>query len=424
MSRKCWSKSVGGYGSTIRVAERKRGGILYLFWIDNMGKQRKRSLRHRDRKRAIKQAQEYASMLAVDESVEVRSKPLTLVEGIARAFDPLEGMYPAQTRYTVEARRLADRAAGILGEQLLWEEFTPGKLQSLVRVLARSSEDGEGARTAEYMCDVLYIVAGWLRDEGFIPPTAALPKRRWKARMKEEWQAITGQRVEPRRPRHTEEEAAKIFKALQDADPRLRLLIELAAELRAGQAVRAKRSDLSLEPVGGFGLGRFTVRGRGKKKGEIVDLHPELRRHVEQVLTEGYLTDAEVALRDGRIDDYYLFPTGRLKEGRAQLKHCRDKPLGPTAIRGMFRKLEEVAGVEHQSGRSFYGLRRLATDLAPEFEQDDRVLDRLTGHADSETRKQVYQDRQSDQIRARAATARRRMRHRLRGEGKEVQSQS
>ncbi|HWK88779.1 MAG TPA: hypothetical protein VNP72_02250 [Longimicrobium sp.] len=47
------------------------------------------------------------------------------------------------------------------------------------------------------------------------------------------------------------------------------------------------------------------------------------------------------------------------------------------------RVLEADAGVEQQQGRSFYGLRRQATDLAPEFEQDARVLNRLTGHLDS-----------------------------------------
>lgn len=36
-------------------------------------------------------------------------------------------------------------------------------------------------------------------------------------------------------------------------------------------------------------------------------------------------------------------------------------------------------------GRAFYGLRRQATALAPEFEQDARVLNRLSGHADSNT---------------------------------------
>jgi integrase len=81
----------------------------------------------------------------------------------------------------------------------------------------------------------------------------------------------------------------------------------------------------------------------------------------------------------------------------------------------MFRALEKAAGVEHQPGRSFYGLRRQATDLAPEFAQDARVLNRLTGHLDSATRERVYQDPQNETVRARAAQARREMRKYLGG---------
>ena len=95
------------------------------------------------------------------------------------------------------------------------------------------------------------------------------------------------------------------------------------------------------------------------------------------------------------------------------VERCAGQPLGPTAIRDMFRALEADAGVEHQQGRSFYGLRRQATDLAPEFEQDARVLNRLTGHLDSATRERVYQDPQNERVRARAAETRRRMRQRL-----------
>ncbi|MFL5383267.1 MAG: hypothetical protein ACJ8GN_12170 [Longimicrobiaceae bacterium] len=69
-------------------------------------------------------------------------------------------------------------------------------------------------------------------------------------RLREEWRALTGHRVEVERPRHAVDEVAAIFAALPQGDPRLRLLIELAAELRAGQAVRAKRSDLILEAAG------------------------------------------------------------------------------------------------------------------------------------------------------------------------------
>ena len=59
---------------------------------------------------------------------------------------------------------------------------------------------------------------------------------------------MTGRTVEAQRPRHTVEEVAAIFAALPQADPLVLLLVELAAEPRAGQAVRAKRSDLFLAP--------------------------------------------------------------------------------------------------------------------------------------------------------------------------------
>lgn len=48
--------------------------------------------------------------------------------------------------------------------------------------------------------------------------------------------------------------------------------------------------------------------------------------------------------------------------------------------------------------------------MAPEFAQDARVLNRLTGHTDSTTRERVYQDPQNERVRARAAEARRSMR--------------
>jgi hypothetical protein len=108
-------------------------------------------------------------------------------------------------------------------------------VQYLVRVLARQSKDGRGARTAEYMCDMLYTVASWLRQEELIPDAAALPKRNWKVRLKQEWQTLTGVRVEPKRPRPTVDEVSAIFGALSRADPRLRLLVELAADCGPGR---------------------------------------------------------------------------------------------------------------------------------------------------------------------------------------------
>jgi hypothetical protein len=231
-----------------------------------------------------------------------------------------------------QAKRYAEQAVALLDPRLTWEDFTPGTLLYLVRAMAQQSRDGSGAIAAEKMCVMLYAIAAWLRQEKLIPESAALPKKGWKVKLREEWRVLTGHRVEVQRPRHNVDEVAAIFAALPKADPRLRLLIELAAELRAGQAVRAKRSDLSLDTVGGFALGRFVVHGAGKKHGEVVDLHPELRALVDEVLSIGYLAEAEAAYQRGDIPDYFLFPTGKLKAG-ACVPLCRatQKPVSDQA---------------------------------------------------------------------------------------------
>lgn len=415
-SKCCWSQSVGSYGVTIRVAERQPGGKLHLFWTDGSGKQRKRSLGHRDRQLAINQAEAFV------ENSRCKARPLphspqsgclSLVEGIRLAFDPATGMYPTITKHAREGRRLAERGAEILGEKLDWSELTPAKVQFLVRVLARQSKDGRGLRAAEYMCDVLYASANWLRGEELIPDRAAKPRPNWKTRLKEEWESITGVSLRMNRPRYSVDEMSALFRALPEADPRLRLLLELAAELRVGQATRARRTDLVLDATGGFGLGRFIVHGRVKKPGEIVDLHPELRAQVDEALSFGYLCAAEDAYRRRLISNYYLFPSGRLVEGRALVECSTGSPIGSTVIHDMFRDLESRAGITHQPGRALYGLRRTASDLAPEFASDPRVLNRLTGHLNTATRERTYQDREHELVGVRAACARREMRRYL-----------
>lgn len=79
----------------------------------------------------------------------------------------------------------------------------------------------------------------------------------------------------------------------------------------------------------------------------------------------------------------------------------------------MFRTLEQAAGVEHRPSRAFYGLRRQATDLAPEFQGDARVLNRLSGHRSSQMREQC-QDPENERLWARAAGTRRDLQEHLR----------
>ncbi len=86
------------------------------------------------------------------------------------------------------------------------------------------------------------------------------------------------------------------------------------------------------------------------------------------------------------------------------------KPFSRDGARVAFRQLEAIAKVNHVEGRGWYGLRRIATDLAESATADDRVKDRLGGWQDSDTRKQIYQDRQTDELRAEAAKVRRALR--------------
>ena len=72
--------------------------------------------------------------------------------------------------------------------------------------------------------------------------------------------------------------------------------------------------------------------------------------------------------------------------------------------------MRAIAEGDHVDGRGWYGLRRIAADLAESATTDDRVKDRLGGWQHSETRKQIYQDRQTDELRTEAAKVRRELR--------------
>jgi hypothetical protein len=68
--------------------------------------------------------------------------------------------------------------------------------------------------------------------------------------------------------------------------------------------------------------------------------------------------------------------------------------------------VERLAGIEPVKGRGWYGVRRTATDLAEDVERDDRVLNSLTGHQDSATRRKFYQQRNRPEILISASNAR------------------
>jgi hypothetical protein len=365
--------------------------------------------------------------------------PLTLREGFRRALQPKHGKYFSTTsrRYrdmvAMTKRLFGDVRKGI--EQLInpdmsWDTFGPAAIRELRREMARRylASNGRqfGMRKAEVLIDAIYTVAAFLRQEGHIAPTAAVPLDKWRDTLRLEWTEETGQRRTRKQPRHTPAEYRKIFAALTDerVDPRIATAIEWAGELRTGQVLVCMRTMLDLPEVDpsrydfmpAGSLGSIDVPGEGKKCGELVMFTPEQRRAADRALC-GYLSKYEAAYQARVIADYPLFPGARMRRSRkdsAPRQPCRlrahVKPMNRTGARIAFHELERIAGVKVIHGRAWYGLRRVATDMAEKFTQDERVKNAMGGWRESETRRRIYQDHESEEVRAMAADVRRRMR--------------
>ncbi len=355
-----------------------------------------------------------------------KPREMTLSEGFDRVLDFDVGKYPTKTRRWDEVARAARRLCVLLGKQKPWTEVGPGDVRGIWRRLAKEYMRGNpsqprcGARQAEVTVDALYATAAWLRDEGLLPADTLLPTTKWRSRLKSDWKEIVGESVEPRRPRHTQEEMRRLFENMRrpEVDPRFALAFDVGGEQRLGQVLRCKRSQLDLTPVDVSQisvlepgqLGSLKVEGSGQKRASIIFLTSEQRLAVESALS-GYLADYETAFIRGEVDDYPVFPSGRLKAGRAKLSPAPQALTRDAALK-MFRRLEEVAGVSRIKDRGWYGVRRVATDVAEDLVRDERVLNSLTGHRDSTTRRMIYQDHERKEVLVEAAKVRRAIRGR------------
>lgn len=455
-----WSYSSGKKGRTVYGFERaERRNEVTARWTDPATKRRrKRELGLRVRNDAgaldaelVIKAQNAIDALAAKlllgqslEDVQPSSvttevapvKPLSLRAGFDKALDPVRGAYPssASRRYQ-QMVYYRDRLFGVPGryDQLInplmtWDEFDADEATALGRRIAdahlASGRTQFGPRVAEQIIDAVYTVASYLRQlgpkKGGIEATVALPREKWRKTLKSEWATRTGTpQKKPRRPRHTPEEYRCIIGALWDprVDPRIHCLIDLAAELRSGQALACNRTHLRLpgdphlsDPLPKDSLGECDVPGNEYKPGETVYLTEEQRRTVDHYLST-FLSRYEEAWRAGHIQDYPLFPIARVRTGDDAVVKPRKvrtdmKRLTRDGARQLFRELEDIAGVEHVKGRGWYGLRRIAADLTREATKDDRVVERMGGWtAGSDVPKEVYEDRETIELRQRRAAA-------------------
>jgi hypothetical protein len=450
---KPWKYQKGEPPNTVTAFERMdRGRVIEVrWWVGHLKRFQRRSLGFAIRdergvivedleREAVRQTQAmYDSLMAGREPRPVEEEstgPLSLVAGFHLATRVPEGMYVVETEHLREVRRAARDVVWAIGaapggSPRTWDALSYSTVRELwIRLAERFLVKGKGGPAWTERCVVILLqVAQWLAVEERIDRAVAV-RRTWREQMRREWEQLTSSRIGSHTPRHSEEEIRRIFASLDhpDVDPRIALAVELGAEARLGQVARLMRSQVDLSPSGAFGLGRVVVHGAGKKLGVTRDLTPEERGAIDRALA-GYLGHLEEAYRRGLREDYPIFPGGRLKYdvppsrwpkrarpdlGERPVRRAKaadsNHPIGKRGLLDLFHKLEEVARVTPVRGRGWYGIRRRATDVYEDYESDERVLNDQTGHRSSDTRREVYQEKEREEIRARSAATRRRVR--------------
>lgn len=417
MSPATWEHAEGNIPFKVVAFENAdRKGVVYLRWRAK-GNWRYQSLRFTLRtaegriikareREAVEAARAKHRTLVSGVPVSDRPKPaLTVGQTVDLLTAPDRGLYPDNTPHRREVQRSLALAVAVWGTDTPWLALTPARMRELwlarLRAVRGKGKGFAGRRSAEIVMRDVRAIAVKLFEEGLVPPEVLVALKRTKKSREEILTATPDAKVA--RPRHTLEEAQRILAVAWDVDPRFGLLLSLGAELRLGQVARARRSDLSLD------TGRFTSPGRGKKRGEVVNLTTGQRAAAERALN-GYLREVE-----GALPDYRLFPSGQLKGGRSgqgvvKVEQAEATPVSGSTIGAWFRDAEQRAGVPHQPGRGYYGIRRGAVDGAKGAGISREGLQKLGGWADSQMPDRIYADQEAEYARQEASEVRAKIR--------------
>jgi integrase len=405
-----WTYEVGIRPYRVIAEERgDRHGMVYLrFWTGTNWTRETTGERVRTKGGALVKSkcaaieklarQKYADLSAGVGPEPSAPKRLTIVDGLLKAMDRHRGLYPKDTPHRREVERELRRVAAILGEHRTWDSIRRGDIVEIYRKRAATlrTQGHDGKRGAEITVARLLAVGEWLRGEELIPEAACRAPLRWKKVLGDELEA-----PEPHRPRHTVEELRKILAAAPQVDPRLALALQLGAELRLGQVLRVRRSDVDLD------AGMLRVRGKGKKGGQLVKLIPT------QLDTLRWAVAGFLAPLEALGTDYPLLPAGQLTGGRKTdaTPVCRKEQatggsVGRRTALAWFHEAEAVAGVPSIPGRGWVGLRRGGVDGAKGLGVSREVLKEFGGWSDTQVPDGIYADQESLEAIGKAADAR------------------
>ena len=376
------SYGAGEWGrNRVRVFPDPKTGLFQIEWRDN-GRRLSRSLKHRDWRRAKRQADEFAAGYLgpeIEGKAEAESEPLTL--------ETLFDIYGEEVTPTKRGQsRLHDRAAmrmflGCFGRdrkpatlsQRDWDRFIRERRAGRVGASGSPVSD----RTIERDLKFLLAVLNWAvksRDERGELLLGSNPLKGLK----------TPTEKNPVRVVLSEEEYQALLEVSRPVDWRFRVALVLAHETghRIGAIRQLRWSDIDMEG----GVVRW--RAEHEKSGY---------EHRTPVTAEALAALEEARKRNPVTGHTLVLPSPQ------DPSRC----VGSCQARGWWQKAEGLAGLEPKPGRGWHSLRRkFASDL---MNQPLKVLCELGGWKTAKTVLQCYQRADEAQLRT-ALESRRRVR--------------
>ena len=366
----------------MRVFPDPKTGLFQIEWREN-GRRLSRSLKHRDWRRAKRQADEFAAgFVGPDLNGEAEAKPEALTLG--KLFEIYgEEVTPTKAETSQRSDRAATRmflrffGRGRSSETLSqrdWDGFIRARRAGRVGPSGRPVSD----RTIEHDLKFLIAVLNWAaksRDERGKLLLTSNPLRGLR----------TPTEKNPTRVVLSEEEYQALLGVSQEVDWCFRVALVLAHETghRIGAIRQLRFSDIDFEG----GVVRW--RAEHEKTGY---------EHRTPVTTEALAVLEEAWERSSGHEDAPVLPAPT----------DASKCAGRSLVRAWWYRAQTLAGLESKRGRGWHSLRRkFASDL---MDQPLKVLCELGGWKTAKTVLECYQRADEGQLR-KALDARRRPRN-------------
>lgn len=368
--RKCWSSSVGVYGSRVRVSERRPGGLLYLLWVARDRRQHKRSLGHSDRKTGKEQALVLASQLAENRDAAERVE-LTL----STLFDiyESEGLHGRGETHRREVGRKLALWSEFLGQERRVDTLSPADVERFVSARkeqrlhppGRRSVQGPGMTTIAHDYTALTTALNF-----------AVRHRDQNGRRLLQSNPLVGVRVSkttsPSRPVADHVLYGALRGVANQLNTKFLLALVLANETghRIDAILKLRWSDITLVRTDEAPFG--TVRWRGEND-KIENEHTlPMNEHAWEALTAA--THMQHA-----IGEAWVFPSDT----------DSSKPVDRHLASRWLRRAEGLAGITHVKGRGWHAFRRGWASSRKHWPDVDVAA--AGGWKDTATMKRCYQ---------------------------------